>query len=723
MIKKFGLTIGGLQQKIFNLVLVFVIIIGIVVGGISFYQYSLITELVSSTNEEQQESISAISANTMSQVIDGSMTKSNALQAYIAGDMFTDLKTDVVTLQTLATGLFEHMDSFEPHAFAVPDPANEGIPSAQVLWERGVNYESSEYLGVAAHMTDTMIAMYTSNDMMSTVYFGLADGTNLCIDEHSSNKFDEDGNILNFPVRERPWYTGAAESGGVWFSDVYSDSFTGILCITCSAPVYAGGKLVGVIGADLFLDSMSDYINSSLGDGGFICVINSNGHVIFAPENNGLFNATTAENAEDLRASANAELASFITDSLAGTTGVRTVKSGDTEYYMVGSPIGSVGWAAVSVVDKALTEQPTQLMIAEYEKINNNATETFRSSSQTAEYAVLAILAAVLVIGTIIIIKFSGRIVKPLERMTAHIAAASSAGDMFEMYDTYRTGDEIEELAKAFADLSGRTVQYIDHIQKITAEKERIGAELSLATSIQAGMLPNMFPAFPERPEFDIYASMDPAKEVGGDFYDFFMIDDDHLAMVIGDVSGKGVPAALFMMASKITINDHALMGGTPAEILQRVNKQICSANDAEMFVTVWLGILEISTGKLTAASAGHEYPMLNINGKYELFKDKHGMAVGAMDIAKYKDYEITLKKGDSIFVYTDGVAEATDAQNELFGTDRTLDALNNLPGNDTQEEILKGVRKAVDAFVKEAPQFDDLTMLGLKYYGTGEEK
>ena len=444
--------------------------------------------------------------------------------------------------------------------------------------------------------------------------------------------------------------------------------------------------------------------------------------MIFAPDNNGLFNATTAENAEDLRASANAELASFITDSLAGTTGVRTVKSGDTEYYMVGSPIGSVGWAAVSVVDKALTEQPTQFMIAEYEKINDNATETFRTSSQTAEYAVLAILAAVLVIGTIIIIKFSGRIVKPLERMTAHIAAASSAGDMFEMYDTYRTGDEIEELAKAFADLSGRTVQYIDHIQKITAEKERIGAELSLATSIQAGMLPNMFPAFPERPEFDIYASMDPAKEVGGDFYDFFMIDDDHLAMVIGDVSGKGVPAALFMMASKITINDHALMGGTPAEILGRVNKQICSNNEAEMFVTVWLGILEINTGKLTAASAGHEYPMLNLNGKYELFRDKHGLAVGAMDFAKYKDYEITLKKGDSIFVYTDGVAEATNAQNELFGTERTIDTLNAAP-DALPQQILKNVRASVDGFVKEAPQFDDLTMLCLKYYGAGEEK
>ena len=246
--------------------------------------------------------------------------------------------------------------------------------------------------------------------------------------------------------------------------------------------------------------------------------------------------------------------------------------------------------------------------------------------------------------------------------------------------------------------------------------------ELNMATEIQTGMLPSIFPAFPERAEFDIHASMDPAKEVGGDFYDFFMIDDDHLAMVIADVSGKGVPAALFMMSSKILINDHALMGGTPAEILERVNKQVCANNDAHMFVTVWLGILEISTGKLTTASAGHEYPIININGRYELLKDKHGLAVGAFEMAKYKDTEIQLKKGDSIFVYTDGVAEATDANNELFGTDRTIEALNAIPKGASQKEILAGVRAAVDAFVKEAPQFDDLTMVGLKYNGPQDD-
>ena len=243
-------------------------------------------------------------------------------------------------------------------------------------------------------------------------------------------------------------------------------------------------------------------------------------------------------------------------------------------------------------------------------------------------------------------------------------------------------------------------------------------AELDMATRIQTGMLPSIFPAFPNRREFDIHASMDPAKEVGGDFYDFFLIDDDHLAMVIADVSGKGIPAALFMMSSKILINDHALIGGTPAEILERVNKQVSARNDAQMFVTVWLGILEISTGKLTTASAGHEYPMLNVNGRYELLKDKHGLAIGAMEMAKYRNTEIQLKKGDSIFVYTDGVAEATDENNQLFGTERTLEALNAMPADASQMEVLAGVRAAVDAFVKEAPQFDDLTMLGLKYFG-----
>ena len=222
--------------------------------------------------------------------------------------------------------------------------------------------------------------------------------------------------------------------------------------------------------------------------------------------------------------------------------------------------------------------------------------------------------------------------------------------------------------------------------------------------------------------EFDIYAVMDPAKEVGGDFYDFFLIDEDHLGMVMADVSGKGVPAALFMMASKIILQSCAMLGGSPAEILTKTNEAICSNNQEEMFVTVWLGILEISTGKLTAANAGHEYPVLQRTpcGPFELLKDKHGFVIGGMPGMKYREYELQMTPGTKLFLYTDGVPEATDADGNMLGMERMLAALNEEPDASPQE-LLKAVRRAVDGFVKDAEQFDDLTMLCFEYRGTGE--
>ena len=285
------------------------------------------------------------------------------------------------------------------------------------------------------------------------------------------------------------------------------------------------------------------------------------------------------------------------------------------------------------------------------------------------------------------------------------------------------TGDEIENLSLIMADMEHDLKDYEEHLTKITAEKQRISTELSLATRIQANMLPSIYPAFPERSEFDIYASMDPAKEVGGDFYDFFLIDEDHLCMGIADVSGKGVPAALFMMASRIILANNAKMGKSPSQILTDTNAAICANNREEMFVTVWLGILELSTGKLTAANAGHEYPALKqADNDFALYKDKHGFVIGGMDGVRYKEYEIQLKPGAKLFLYTDGVPEATDAQGELFGTDRMLDALNKDVAA-SPENILKQVRADVDKFVKEAEQFDDLTMLCVEYRGSQQDE
>ena len=249
------------------------------------------------------------------------------------------------------------------------------------------------------------------------------------------------------------------------------------------------------------------------------------------------------------------------------------------------------------------------------------------------------------------------------------------------------------------------------------ADRERIEGELKMASRIQSGMLPHVFPPFPDRKEFDIFASMKPAKEIGGDFYDYFFIDDDHLCMVMADVSGKGVPAALFMMVSKAIIQSVGGMCSSASEVLNKANESICVNNQEEMFVTVWIGILEISTGKLKAANAGHEYPVIKQPGEdFKLLEDKHGFVVGGMKGVKYKEYEVLLKPGAKIFLYTDGVPEATDAENNMFGTDRMVEALNKNP-EDPPENILEGIRAAVADFVKDAEQFDDMTMLCLEYH------
>lgn len=285
------------------------------------------------------------------------------------------------------------------------------------------------------------------------------------------------------------------------------------------------------------------------------------------------------------------------------------------------------------------------------------------------------------------------------------------------------TGDEVENLALIMSDMETDLSEYEENLARAVAEKERVGTELALATRIQAGMLPSIYPAFPERPEFDIYASMTPAKEVGGDFYDFFLVDDDHLCMVMADVSGKGIPAALFMMASKIILANNAKLGKSPAQILTDTNASICSNNHEEMFVTVWLGILELSTGKLTAANAGHEYPVFKkADGQFELLKDKHGFVIGGMDGARYKEYELQMEPGSKLFLYTDGVPEATDAQRELFGTERMLAALNEA-ADAKPKDTLQQMHNAVNDFVKDAEQFDDLTMLCVQYIGKEEQK
>lgn len=278
--------------------------------------------------------------------------------------------------------------------------------------------------------------------------------------------------------------------------------------------------------------------------------------------------------------------------------------------------------------------------------------------------------------------------------------------------DYMKDNDEVGELAKSFSLLINNIQKYTENLMKVTSEKERMETELNLANSIQQSILPGKSL---KEDSFKINASMVPAREVGGDFYDFFKISDNKIAIVIGDASGKGIPAALFAIIASSLIKDHLMAGDSPRDMISAVNDRLAENNEESMFVTVWVGVIELDTGKLTFVNAGHNSPLICSNGKFDYLKDKHGLVLGAMGGIHYKENTLTLKDSDKIFIYTDGITEAHNYDDELFGDDRLLDLLNKR--NYSVDEIISVIDASVDEFTGSRSQFDDMTMLVLEYY------
>ena len=326
------------------------------------------------------------------------------------------------------------------------------------------------------------------------------------------------------------------------------------------------------------------------------------------------------------------------------------------------------------------------------------------------------------VFAVVYVFLFHRSFIRPIEQMTRAASdfissrekGAEQASSIASL--EVRTRDELQKLCESMKKMESDLNLHIENLKNVTAEKERIGAELNVATHIQKSMLPRIFPAFPEREEFDVYATMDPAKEVGGDFYDFFMVDERHLAIVMADVSGKGVPAALFMVIGKTLIKDHTQPGRDLGEVFTEVNDLLCESNSEALFITAFEGVLDLVTGEFRFVNAGHEMPFLcPAGGDFEARRIKPGFVLAGMEGMRYTAGTMTLGLGDKIFQYTDGVTEATNANQELYGMERLTAVLNTVKDK-SPNEILPAVKEDIDRFVGQAPQFDDITMLCLEY-------
>lgn len=328
----------------------------------------------------------------------------------------------------------------------------------------------------------------------------------------------------------------------------------------------------------------------------------------------------------------------------------------------------------------------------------------------------LGISFAIIAIGVAAYFAFTKKTVTtPIMKLARFTQSITDTGVFEHQRIELKTGDEIEMLSDSVNYMLEKLEDYIENLSRVTAEKERIGAELDIATRIQASILPCIFPAFPDRREFNIFAAMTPAKEVGGDFYDFFMIDERHIAIVVADVSGKGVPAALFMVIGKTLIKDHSQSDRELGKLFADVNNLLCESNSEDLFITAFEGVLDLVTGEFNYVNAGHEMPFLLQDGRFEAVRIKPGFVLAGIENMQYKAGTIMLHPGDKIFQYTDGVTEATNRENELFGMDRLSDSLNRVKDK-APKEIIESVKCDIDAFVGETPQFDDITMLCLDY-------
>jgi len=413
--------------------------------------------------------------------------------------------------------------------------------------------------------------------------------------------------------------------------------------------------------------------------------------------------------------------------------------SGVSDVYDITSGVMKTGQTATN---KRITRSEFGYLLSAYAPLKNSVGETVAVVgvdinmqkvivlTVVETLQLLALMTGVIVLFVLLALMLMNRsVVKPIKRLSQHMAAFDKNADTLALPPiSTNARDEIGVMAQSFNSMAENIRQYVENLRAVTADKQRIATELNVANTIQASMLPRIFPYPPDRKEFSIYATMEPAKSVGGDFYDFYILHGagqtgTHLAFVIADVSGKGIPAALFMAITQSLLKTRAMQGESPAQIFTNLNDQLCQNNDAGMFVTAYMGLLELATGKLLVANAGHNPPLIrHRNGRYEWLRQKSGFVLAGMENMRYTDFEMNLQPGDRLFLYTDGVTEALNPAGELYGEQRLEAALND---SDAQPagvmELLPRIKQSLDAFARGAEQADDITMLAMDWYGAGE--
>ena len=639
------------------------------------------------------------------------MKRIGQLQAESTNKDLMSIRVKINEMSEYLTALYANDGNFEGRELPLPDKTEMGVASSKYMLAPGVEMTEAlhDELLLVSNAEYAFAPVLENDPMLDNVYLGTESGISYRYSR--SNSYNPD-----YDPRARGWYTAAkaAPDGAVWL-DTYLDSY-GSVCITCAQAFFdREGDFVGVVAMDITLQKMvEEILDIKIGSTGYTFILDRNLQFIAHPlygdsgEKTGL---------EELFSGNVASLLSTVANSDAGF--IHNVLDG-VESYMAFATLQETGWKICITTEVGEIIEPADRTKADIDEDTRVAQDTIQNTLSSAISRYVLLFAAIGLAVIVLAFAISGSISRPILRLVSFTREVG--GGNLEAKAPVLTNDEVGELARSFNAMTDDLQEHIRQLTSVTADKERIETELNVATQIQKSMLPSIFPAFEDRSEFRVYATMDPAKEVGGDFYDFFMVDDRHLAIVMADVSGKGVPAALFMVIGKTLIKDHTVPGVCLTDVFHEVNNTLCESNSEGLFITAFEGVLDLVTGEFTYVNAGHEHPFIYRPGEgFTEQKIRAGFVLAGMEDMNFRGGSFQLRPGDKLFQYTDGVTEATDGENRLYGMER-LTAVLNSHGEEDAYHILPAVKDDIDAFVGEAPQFDDITMLCLEYLRPMEE-
>ena len=575
--------------------------------------------------------------------------------------------------------ILAHPEKFKPRDLTSPDTYTTGdlvysfaLANESYDWEE-LRPQAELFSNIAEHFYP---ASEKNRLIIKTAYFGFDNGLLLSFDSESEFCPPE---LIYYDFLGKDWYALGKTADGIKFTSPYTDGFGRGLTITCVSPLHdPNGAVVGVLGVDISITDLYMYIlDLDFGDDVKAFIMNENGDVI-TPGSSTDGSSGISMRSEDMQ-----RMNEYPSGIVARE-----------DSYFAYDTIDSVGW-------KVFVRVPQSSVLT----LANSIREKIVSS------IIIFVLFFLIILSTVVILvaEISENITKPVIDLMKDVDEIIG-GDLDHRAEIHMN-DEIGDLAGKFNEMSDSLKKQIKSLTEVTAEKERIGTELNVAAHIQSEMLPKNFP---DRGDLMLCASMSPAREMGGDFYDFFMLDDDHIALVMADVSGKGVPAAMLMVIAKTIIKIRMRRMDEPSKMLWDINNTLCADNPGGLFVTAWVGILTLSTGKLISANAGHEYPALRRKGgDYELIVSDHQPPLAAIENIEYYDETVILNDGDELFLYTDGVPEAKAPDGTRFGIPRMTAALNR---NKVMQpdRLLADLKEEIDRFTGDNDLFDDVTMMSV---------